>query len=106
VSERLRRARRGVRGGCRGAEPPARGFGGSAPEKFFLGRHIFAGFGPTYYRRADIFPGPYFMILGGFRHMVFADGFLFPVKELGFWTNPGHWVRVLDAAGSYMYIVL
>jgi hypothetical protein len=36
----------------------------------------------------------------------FADGFLFPVKELGFCTNPGHWVRVLDAAGSYMYIVL
>jgi hypothetical protein len=29
--------------------------------------------------------------------MVFADGFLFLVKELGFWTNPGHWVRVLDA---------
>jgi hypothetical protein len=22
--------------------------------------------------------------------------FLFPVKELGFWTNPGHWVRVLN----------
>ena len=66
-----------------------------------FGRHIFVGFEPTYYRRADIFPG-----LGGFRHMVFADGFLFPVKELGFWTNPGHWVRVLDAAGSYMYIVL
>jgi hypothetical protein len=36
----------------------------------------------------------------------FADGFLVPVKELGLWTNPGHWVRVLDAAGSYMYIVL
>jgi hypothetical protein len=50
VSERLRRARRGVRGGVQG-------FGGSAPEKFFLGRHIFAGFRPTYYRRADIFPG-------------------------------------------------
>jgi hypothetical protein len=113
VSERLRRARRGVRGGaarpplggCRGAEPPARGFGGSAPEK--------KNFGPTYFHRfrADILlPGTtYFrdhMILGGFRHMVFADGFLFPVKELGFWTNPGHWVRVLDAAGSYMYIVL
>jgi hypothetical protein len=60
------------------------------------GRHIIAG--PTYFRDH--------MILGGFRHMVFADGFLFPVKELGFWTNPGHWVRVLDAAGSYMYIVL
>jgi hypothetical protein len=64
--------------------------------------------GPTYFCRfrADILsPGrhisgtTYFrdhMILGGFRHMVFADGFLFPVKELGFWTNPGHWVRVLD----------
>jgi hypothetical protein len=36
----------------------------------------------------------------------FFDGFLFPVKELGLLTNPGHWVRVLDVAGSYMYIVL
>jgi hypothetical protein len=94
VSERLRRARRG-------AEPPARGFGGSAPEIFFwddifLGRHIT---GTTYFRDHMIFRwffGTWF----------FADGFLFPVKELGFWTNPGHWVRVLDAAGSYMYIVL
>jgi hypothetical protein len=41
-----------------------------------------------------------------FRHMVFSDGFLFPVKELGLLTNPGHWVRVLDVIGSYMYIVL
>jgi hypothetical protein len=32
--------------------------------------------------------------------------FRFSIKELGFWTNPGHWVRVLDATGSYMYIVL
>jgi hypothetical protein len=23
-----------------------------------------------------------------------------------FTTNPGHWVRVLDVVGSYMYIVL
>jgi hypothetical protein len=47
------------------------------------------------------------MILGGFfSTWFFADGFLFSVKELGFWTNPGHWVRVLDAVGSYMYIVL
>jgi hypothetical protein len=38
--------------------------------------------------------------------MVFADGFLFSIKELGLWTNTGHWVRVLDATGSYMYIVL
>jgi hypothetical protein len=36
----------------------------------------------------------------------FVDGFLFPVKELGLLTNPSHWVRVLDATGSYMYIVL
>jgi hypothetical protein len=105
VFERLRRARRGVRGGV----PPPRGGSGAAPPKIFFwadifspvsGRHIIAG--PTYFRD-DIF---HHMILGGFRHMVFADGFLFPVKELGFWTNPGHWVRVLDAAGSYMYIVL
>jgi hypothetical protein len=94
VFERLRRARGAPRAGVRGQRP----------RKFF--------FGPTYFLRfrADILSGPtYFrdhMILGGFRHMVFADGFLFPVKELGFWTNPGHWVRVLDAAGSYMYIVL
>jgi hypothetical protein len=38
--------------------------------------------------------------------MVFANGFLFLVKELGLLTNPGHWVRVLDVIGSYMYIVL
>jgi hypothetical protein len=110
VFERLRRARRGVRGGVQGGGAPRAGVRGQRPRNFF--------FGPTYFRRfrADILsPGrhisgtTYFrdhMILGGFRHMVFADGFLFPVKELGFWTNPGHWVRVLDAAGSYMYIVL
>jgi hypothetical protein len=64
-------------------------------------RHIS---GPTYFRD-DIFPGPH-DIRWFFGTWFFADGFLFPVKELGFWTNPGHWVRVLDAAGSYMYIVL
>jgi hypothetical protein len=36
----------GAQGGKRGEEAPARGFGGSAPEIFFLGRHIFAGFRP------------------------------------------------------------
>jgi hypothetical protein len=63
---------------------------------FISGRHIT---GTTYFRDHILFRwffGTWF----------FADGFLFPVKELGFWTNPGHWVRVLDAAGSYMYIVL
>jgi hypothetical protein len=45
--------------------------------------------------------------LGGFSaHGFFVDGFLFTVKELGLLTNPCHWVRVLDAASSYMYIVL
>jgi hypothetical protein len=51
VSERLRRARRGVRGGVQG------GGSGAAPPKFFFwadifspvsGRHIIAG--PTYFR--------------------------------------------------------
>jgi hypothetical protein len=47
------------------------------------------------------------LYLGGFlAHGFFADGFLFPVKELRFWTNPGHCVRVLDATCSYMYFVL
>jgi hypothetical protein len=47
------------------------------------------------------------LYLGGFlTHGFFAYGFLFLVKELGFWTNPGHWVRVLDVTGSYMYFVL
>jgi hypothetical protein len=95
VSERLCRARRGS-----GAAPPKKKFGPTYFRRFRAnifspGRHIF---GTTYFRDH--------MILGGFRHMFFADCFLFPVKELGFWTNPGHWVRVLDAAGSYMYIVL
>jgi hypothetical protein len=36
----------------------------------------------------------------------FADDFLFSVKELRFFTNPGHWVGVLDVPESYMYIVL
>jgi hypothetical protein len=43
---------------------------------------------------------------GVFQHMVSIDGFLFLVKELGLLTNPGYWIRVLDAMGSYMYIVL
>jgi hypothetical protein len=72
--------------------PPAGGSGAAPPKKNFRT-------GTTYFRDHMIFRwffGTWF----------FADGFLFPVKELGFWTNPGHWVRVLDAAGSYMYIVL
>jgi hypothetical protein len=91
----------GKRGGAGRWSLPRGGSGAAPPKKFFWadifspGRHIS---GTTYFQDH--------MILGGFQHMVFSDGFLFPVKELGFWTNPGHWVRVLDAAGSYMYIVL
>jgi hypothetical protein len=64
------------------------GFGGSAPEIFFLPRetcHIFRWFFGTCF---------------------LTDGFLFSVKEIGLLTNPDHWVRVLDVVGSYMYIVL
>jgi hypothetical protein len=91
----------GLQGGCRGAEPPIFFFRADIFSPV-SGRHIFTG--PTYLRD-DIFPGP-LDIRWFFGTWFFADGFLFPVKELGFWTNPGHWVRVLDAAGSYMYIVL
>jgi hypothetical protein len=66
---------------------------------FFSGRHISSG------HISDIFPGPH-DIRWFFGTWFLADGFLFLVKELGFWTNLGHWVRVLDAAISYMYIVL
>ena len=41
-----------------------------------------------------------------FSKCFFFDGFLFLVKELGLLTTPGHWVRVMDFVGSYMYIVL
>ena len=41
-----------------------------------------------------------------FRHMVFADGFLFLVKELGLLTNLGHWVRVLDVVVSFLHLIL
>jgi hypothetical protein len=78
------------------------GVRGQRPRIFFFRDDIFPG---TTYYRDDIFPGPH-DIRWFFGTWFFADGFLFPVKELGFWTNPGHWVRVLDAAGSYMYIVL
>jgi hypothetical protein len=69
-------------------KPPERGLRGVAPGKKIMPRemcHIFRWIFGTWF---------------------FVDGFLFPVKELGLLTNPGHWVRVLDATGSYMYIVL
>jgi hypothetical protein len=109
VSEHLRRVPRGVRGGVQ------------RPRFFFFGPTYFRRAELTYFRRADIFPGRHISGTTYYRDDIFpgphdirwffgtwffANGFLFLVKELGFWTNPGHWVRVLDAAGSYMYIVL
>jgi hypothetical protein len=44
--------------------------------------------------------------LAVFWHMVFADGFLILVKELGLLTNMGQWIMHLGVVGSYMYIVL
>jgi len=37
--------------------------------------------------------------------MVFVDGFLIPVKELGLLTNSSQWIRVLDAAEPYIYCI-
>jgi hypothetical protein len=79
-------------GGCRAAPP--RIF-------FFLEKCV------TFFPHFFMFPRFSCPLLGGFlAHGFFLMVFYFSVKELGLLTNPGHWVRVLDAAGSYMYIVL
>jgi hypothetical protein len=67
---------------------------------FFLGKCV------TFFASFFVLPRFLCPLLGGFSAHGFSDGFLFPVKELGLLTNPGHWVRVLDVVGSYMYIVL
>jgi hypothetical protein len=79
---------RGFEGGAGGKFPPRGALEGGPSRKKIMPQetcHIFRCFFGTCF---------------------FVDGFLFLVKELGFLTNPGHWVRVLDAANSYMYIVL
>ena len=73
---------------CIGHAGGLEGLGGSAPKFVFLPQetcHIFRWFFSTWF---------------------FVVGFLFSIKELGFLTNLGHWVRVLDVVGSYMYILL
>jgi hypothetical protein len=58
-------------------------------------------------RKHDTYLGKRVMYLGGFSTHGFCDGFLFLVKELGFWTNPGHWVRVLDVRWLlYVYCIV
>jgi hypothetical protein len=85
-----------AQGGCRGQHPPCTGVGGQRPREFFLPRetcHIFALF--------------FVSIVGQlFNTWFLSMVFLFLVKELGLLTNPCHCVRILDAIGSYMHIVL
>jgi hypothetical protein len=80
-------------GGC--LKPPiwegCGGLGAGAPKKYFFGLFLV------------VFC---FHFLAVFRHMVFVDGFLIPVKELGLLTNLGQWIMDVDVVGSYMYIVL
>jgi hypothetical protein len=91
----------GLRGGCRGVIAPLRrGYGVSPLRKKILGKRV--TFFPCLLCRLDF----HVHCWAVFWYMVFFDGFLFPVKELGLLTNPSHWVRVLDASGSYMYVVL
>jgi hypothetical protein len=83
-----------------GEIPPCGVWGRCAPKIFFLEKRV------TFLPRFSCFLDFHVHCWAVFRHMVFFDGFLFLVKELGLLTNPGHWVRVLDVVGSYMYIVL
>jgi hypothetical protein len=81
----------------RGVDSPFVGVQGKHPKNvFFLGFHV-------HFWVVLIFRVHSWAV---FRHMVFPDGFLFSVKELGFLNNIGYWIRVLDIIGSYMYIVL
>jgi hypothetical protein len=86
----------GTQGACRGVEPPCVGIWGKHP-RFFSSVFV------SIFGRSLIF-----VYIHGrfFSTWFFADGFLFSVKELGLLTNPGHWIRVLDAAGSYIFILL
>jgi hypothetical protein len=73
----------------------------TSPSEFFFPWetcHIFASF--------FVSPQVLCPLLGGFLTHGFFRWFYISVKELGLLTNTGHWVRVLDAASSYMYIVL
>jgi hypothetical protein len=45
--------------------------------------------------------------LAVFRHMVFADGFVISVKELGLLTNIGQWIRDFGCRRIlYIYCIL
>jgi hypothetical protein len=63
----------GVWGG--GSIHPYLGGSGAVPPKNLFFWHVFAS------------------VFVVFRHMVFVDGFLILVKELGLLTNSGQWIR-------------
>jgi hypothetical protein len=50
-------------------------------------------------RRVGIFCVHFFAF---FQQMVFVDGFLISVKQLGLLINMDQWIRGLDATGSYI----
>jgi hypothetical protein len=62
--------------------------------------YIICKIGPMYYTSI----WEWFFVL--FWHMVFINGFLIPVKKLELLTNLSQWIRGLDVARSYIYIVL
>jgi hypothetical protein len=70
------------RGFPEGRIPLVWGFGGNAPEFVF-----------------SIFYVCFSMV---FQHMVFVDGFLILVKELGFLTNSIQWIRGFGCRRSYI----
>jgi hypothetical protein len=94
-------AQRGLRGGYKGVISPLCGGSGAVPLRKKNSSRNVSHF-PHFLSHLDF--RVYCWVV--FWNMVFVNEFLFPIKELGLLTNPIHWVRVLDAAGSYMYIVL
>jgi len=37
-----------------------------------------------------------------FQYIIFVDGYLIPIKELGLLDGPGQWIRGLDSMGYYI----
>jgi hypothetical protein len=65
---------------CRGGEIPLRGGSGAMPPRFFFASGNVSHFLPHFSCYLDF----HVHCWAVFRHMVFADGFLFKVKDLGF----------------------
>jgi hypothetical protein len=79
---------KGVCGGGGGVSTPSpKGLGTGAPEKKKMVHFLW-----------------FFVLV--FWHMNFADNFLIAVKELGLLSNLGQWIRIFDATGYHVYILL